>query len=80
MQANQGSGTGSCVLLNLPHAAGCFAIIAASVNSVKCGLNSGTCGLYLLLLAAQFDTVQSTQRSPRRSARINNVESRFKHL
>jgi hypothetical protein len=45
MQANQGSGTGSCVLqdklLNLPHAAGCYAIIAGFVHSVKCGLTLG---------------------------------------
>jgi hypothetical protein len=52
MQANQGSGTGSCVLLYLPHAAGCYANTTACVHSMMYCLISGTCCLYLLQLIA----------------------------
>jgi hypothetical protein len=34
MQANWDSGTGSCVLLYLPHAAGCYANTTACVHSM----------------------------------------------
>jgi hypothetical protein len=52
MQANWDSGTGSCVLLYLPHAAGCYANTTACVHSMMYCLISGTCCLYLLQLAA----------------------------